>query len=475
MRGELRVEQSSDELERVAMSFRLWLRRRRGADPEGRYGSQLSAIERVIETALGVLGDELAGLRAGGSPAGTVYERCRAIDTQLVFVRRVWSYYSEKWDQRDRRELSDVLAAADELVWSCYAPPLERAGDASGAAPLPYLVDDCSAFAIAGVQVPAALRPSDRLLCEALEELPVGLIGLPWICVSRPWWLVVVAHEVGHQILYAIERGAVAGRVEELVADALDDEGAAGPAEAWRAWASEIVADAFALAMVGSAHAWALTELQAGGDQWLAAESLGSYPPPLVRQALAGRILSALGLPLERAVPLVLIPRLAELDLSGDERSRVEWLLAAVPALAAGLCRIEIAAGKTLPELTGWDPLAHGQTGSGWWRDQFAAVAAPTAEGSADAARLACAGAVGRWVEIAAVADKEERAHGMESLRERVLDVLPGCGPAGERGPEEVRAGVDIDELALDLARRMRELPAEEPRSVRPPIAPRGE
>ena len=458
-----RIEQSRREVERCDQAFRAWLARRRAADAAGQYASQLDAVEYVMDENLGLMRGELEAIPLAAS-VPDIYGVCEKVDRQLVWVRRLWDYFREKWDQRDDPERRPVLAAADEIVWSCYAPPFRQLQRPVGPAPLPYIATEFSPHAIPRRQLPQYLRPSDELLMRALDELPVSVVGIPQICIANPWWLVLIPHEVGHQVAFELDGGRLPATVGALAADAAARAGGAALADdEWSAWAQELFADAFAGTMVGAAHLWALNELETGEGEALV-QRVPGYPPPIVRRAVTAELLRCSGLPDSEALPAVpAAPALEELKIGGADRERVERQLGAVGAVAQALAEEPIVEKSSLRELL---PLRVDQVSrsgrSGQWRKELAGAAEARPEPLLEAARLATAGALAEWAETMAEPDQERRLARTDRLRQRMLEVVPNCREPGKRAARE-GAGAGIAELARELAREANALPLEEP------------
>src|SRR5262249_15000662 len=153
----------------------------------------------------------------------------------------------------------DILKAADEVVWSCYHEVLFRAQQrrksfTHGPAPLPFVAPEYSPAAIESDRpLPPGLTVSveppgwDPAIHDLLKTLPMGLLRLPPWCVRSPWWLVYIAHEVGHHVQSRLE-------LEEPIRNAIGaavsrHEAAIVPQ--WQGWAKEIFADFFSVLMVG--------------------------------------------------------------------------------------------------------------------------------------------------------------------------------------------------------------------------------
>jgi hypothetical protein len=115
-----RIHETRRDLINLRRDFELWHHNRTIKDKLQQYHSQLGILNRVMSSALERLKTQLDVSQAS-QPIDRVYRSCRAVDQGLVFLKRVWDYYRSKFDRRDHAELRDVLAAADEVVWSCYA------------------------------------------------------------------------------------------------------------------------------------------------------------------------------------------------------------------------------------------------------------------------------------------------------------------------------------------------------------------
>ena len=172
----------------------------------GRHESQRTALKALLVDAVQSLAEQAAALPAD-TPPGELFDRCRVLDEAAVWLERVWDFYRTKFDQRDDPVTGSVVQAADEVVWSCYHPVMARARGKHRPQPLPFLASEYSPAALESDKpVPAGLRPSldppdwTDALRAATSSLPVTLLRLPPWCIQDPWWLVFVAHEVGHHV-----------------------------------------------------------------------------------------------------------------------------------------------------------------------------------------------------------------------------------------------------------------------------------
>ena len=237
-----RREESRDELVSLRGEVERWLARRRKADVRGQYASQLRALDDVVRDAAARLAAALEGVDPA-RPADELFEACRAADGRTLWLRRVWEFFREKFDQRDDPALAPALAAADEVVWSCYRQPFaigegggERAFAGGRTAPLPFLESRLSPEAYPRDLVPAGLLAErDAFLRDVLNALPIPVLRLPRAAARAPGWLVLVAHEAGHHVQHDAGGGRLVGAFRALVTKAA--EGAGAPdAERWADW-----------------------------------------------------------------------------------------------------------------------------------------------------------------------------------------------------------------------------------------------
>lgn len=453
-----RLEQSRRELERSLDAFESWLARRRKLDAHAQYKTQLTAIKQVIGRSFGLMREQLDGISDTAGMAET-YEVCLRVDRQLVWVRRFWDYFRGMWDQRDDSETGRVLAAADEIVWSCFVQPLQGKGQDPRPAPLPFIAAEFSPQAIPRSQPPQSLRPSDELLWKVLDELPVPVVGLPRLCIDSPWWMVLIAHELGHQVARELGDAQFRAVVATAAAEAAASAGVVAD-EKWSVWAHELFADAFAGAQIGAAHLGALAELELGTGSALLRPAPG-YPPGIVRQALAAELLRCLGLEDSEMTPCP--PALPDLDGSigeVEDRERAKALLAIAPAIARALACEPLVADRDLRSLAGF---ARGQLSRcgavGQWQRQFAGAAEVRPKETSEAARLATAGAFSEWAEAMSEPDQDKRRERMDRLRARMLEVVPNCRMPGTRAA--ATPGPEIADLADRIAREVNALPPE--------------
>jgi hypothetical protein len=420
-----RIAEDMREIARLRAELGAWLVERRKRDTLQQFKTQLQALEDVLLKALQGLDSELSG--AVKAPGLAAVDACRRVERGTVWVRRVWTFFRWRFDQRDHPQFSGVLAAADEMVWSCYVEPFRAAGLDTPPAPLAYLDDRFSPYAVPRIEPPPELRfdVEAAFIRDFLSALPIPLLGLPPAAVEYPWWLALVAHEVGHHVQYDLEpKAALVGDFRTWLESAIGDHAAAPAAGRWKPWGREIFADAWSVAMIGPAALWVLVDLEVGADARLL-QSHAAYPCPLLRFALMAALLTEL-----RVSPLEALRGLdPQASRSGepvivegqDFRSRFAEDFAVVPSVAKALAATPIVHDLSLGDLSRWDNADFAPFGTvKKWTDAFEAVDDPTAVETVESARLATSGAVWAWANLAAVAD-EHRDPSRIRLRNRVL------------------------------------------------------
>jgi hypothetical protein len=259
-----------------------------------------------------------------------------------MLIWRLWRWFADKFDQRDRPDLAPLLAAADEVAWSVHVEAV-RGAQARGLAPalvpapLPFLDAVAAPEAVPRDEPPPDLRDGgdDRWLGPLIARLPVPVVSLPLTAQWAPWSLVALGHEVGHHLEHDLAaelrlvahvgaRAAAAysaAPVASLDVDPWEQEEEEGR---WRTWSHELFADLVGLASMGPAAFAALLPYEVGTEQRMLDRGRGRYPAPAVRLAASVEAGRRLGLDLD--------PVLGGLDLAGLVSARPDDPLAGARA-----------------------------------------------------------------------------------------------------------------------------------------------
>jgi hypothetical protein len=462
-----RMERTKVELDRFRAEHDGWLARRRGAPESSRYKTQLDCIDSLVRSGVDQLKAGLAAVDLSQSD-GAIYEACRTFDLRLLWLRRVWQFFREKFDQRDG-EFAGTLVAADEVVWSCYRQVFDRArllrptaAVKAGPPPLPFIEARYSPSTFPADLVPAGLQSEvDRPFLRAhLNRLPVSVVRLQPACISEPWWLVYAAHEVGHNVQYdLLERRALVDSYRDLVEKAvLDSGGAQADVSRWGDWSTEIFADIFSVLMIGPWAIWAMVELELQSDVAMA-QRREQYPSGAVRLQLLAAATAAAGLDAGSALR-GLDPREIACR-SAQGRDDIAFADAVVAASMKPLPLVEM----TLAELCNFRPDDFLVPAGGGkrarvqeMRGALVAGRAPVTTASLDGPRLAAAASVAAWSDVMTTADEPQRS----SLIARSLKLMTNSGPPGTRAADsEVDAsGAVADVTSALLAAGLDELEA---------------
>jgi hypothetical protein len=289
----VRVATSTLLFQRVSGGISEWLEKRRQADPRGQHTTQLTAIGAVLGHILDALDREQPGL--ANSDVGALYESCHRFDRRAVWLERLWRFFQSRFDQRENPECSSVLGVADELVWSLYSAPVEKAtllGLRSGPAPAPlaFMEAQYSPEAFPTEVVPPGLKDegeATNLLKEHLNRMPAPVVRMTPACAAAPWLVVYLAHEVGHHLQYdLLPQRKLVTEFRQVVETAVEQNtGSAEEARKWGGWSKEIFADLFSVMAMGKAAVWAMGELEFTSAGSLDEERTG-YPPAGTRLAL---------------------------------------------------------------------------------------------------------------------------------------------------------------------------------------------
>jgi hypothetical protein len=432
----VRREQSERELRRVKASIGNWFADRQAAPGAELHKTRLQALKEVLDAGVASLATALANVDASSERlAADVNADCREIDQAVVWMHRVWTYYREKFDQRADPALAPTLAAADEVIWSCYqqvflagrVPPGVRIGPA----PLGYIESEYSpATWEATKQAPSNLR--EAIDIEGLEAflatLPIPTLRLPPWCIDAPWWLVFIAHEVGHSIqrelgLVAPFRGAITAAWP-----ASDPQGSAR-SQRWARWDTEIFADLASVATIGAWAIEGLRELVLSPPEEMA-RATGAYPSPIVRLTLMARAADRLGMGGTSAIAsidpaaLTATPEVIA-DLADVDRVLEGALgpLGDTKATLAQICATEAVKAELPTEARAWAgdlPNGPGVPAPG--------VLTP---------RYVLCGTFLAWQRTAGLAGAADRLAALDALAANANTALASNGPAGTRAGSE--------------------------------------
>lgn len=448
MRSQIRVDQTRRELDRIHAEISEWCAKWEVRDKRNQFATPRSLLEEVLVRSLALLRTELGKL-PGRKQCGAIYAECAQFDRNIAWVRRLWEYYAEKFDQRENEKVKRVLAAADEIVWSCYAEVFQNAagGAARGPAPLPYLEPLYAAHAIPRVDIPPDLRSDvDReFFSVCLQQLPISLVALPAQCVDAPWWLIFLGHEVGHHVEFDLmpPRALFLAFGKFLAAAA--DQAIPGQGQRWKQWSPEIFADAFSVHALGPWAARAIAELETKDDLAMLRETSSeksAYPAPWVRLSFLAALaeqLDASDTIARDGLPADTLPNPPpQIEEGTALREQAQLALDAAPGIAAAIVHESVENMGTLQTLCGWQPSYFSPGGV---VDQWATLlqgdpAGLLPERTLRTPRLIISGALAAWSQVSAIAEDLEAEKARTNLTENILSIIPRCAAPGTRTAE---------------------------------------
>jgi hypothetical protein len=189
--------------------------------------------------------------------------------TRFRVIQFVWNYFRGKLDARLTPQFQHSLWTADLIAHDCYKTvmsavedrdiPLRATGaegnslQITGEAPLPYLEGGMRGVATYRRYSPT---PFAGIMFRDGNErnrfLPIAVIELPAEVAQSMWDLIVLAHEVSHDI--DGDLNTLHDDLPNALEAALTDVDATR-AKNWKGWALETFADLMALRLMGPAYA----------------------------------------------------------------------------------------------------------------------------------------------------------------------------------------------------------------------------
>jgi hypothetical protein len=271
-------------------------------------------------------------------------------------------------------------------------------------------------------QVPPGLRlrSGNPTLDRCLEKVPLPTLRLPPWCVSAPWGLVLVAHEVGHHVQH--ELGIVAAFAEHLGEVASKANLDSASTALWAAWGEEVFADAFSVYAMGPPAIVAITELEWTDNCNLAVRK-AHYPAPAIRLALMTRLAELEGLDTKGLVPLQQL-----LDVVKDnEVTRADWK-ALDPVVT--FLRSALPGGiPCLSRLCDFEKAPFAPRGTiAQHAERLRGIGSMKIKTETEDARHMASAAVVAWLTLLAEADEKARSKKLCRLASGIPPVIISCG-----------------------------------------------
>jgi hypothetical protein len=281
-----------NKLASLDVEFEHWRRQASANGPLEKHHTQVDAVTRELAVPVARLRERVGGLQGSALlAAGT------AIENEILDVHRIWDHFRSKLALRYVEHFAGYLLAADELAYRCYARAEVRGASREPA--LLYFGDERSPIMRPrGARLsPAAANGKADPVSEAVQRLPVPLIGIPWFQVAHLPDAPAIAHEVGHDV--EVDLG-LADEVERLVERRLLRAGVCDEHRTgWREWRAEIFADVFATLALGPAYTATMMDFLAIRPAAVAAQLQGAHmwsrhPPSTLRVLLSTATLASM-------------------------------------------------------------------------------------------------------------------------------------------------------------------------------------
>lgn len=368
--------------------------------------SQLVSLRHWFYELLKALGQRLEG-----SPE---LDLVRQLRRSMFGLFGLWDTLRQRLQQRESPD-AQVFAGADDVAFCCYEPTvigarLELAAHPNRSPPerpppMPFLCHDADPRMFPSGPIPEVFARA--IGAQALGRLqntwPLAMVHLPISCTWAPWWLVVLGHEVGHQIQFEL---ALKAPFAQALYKAAEMTGRPpNECAVWSGWGVEIFADTYSVLMMGRAAIRALFELVYDRPAAMQ-QRYPTYPPAVIRLELMNRLADAIQLPTNLALPKALQPII---DSHEPTRTDAKTLDAIVPVLTGPLP--DIPGSPTLAELCG-----HGLS------DKWSEVRMVVQESFAEYTRRPL--------------DESDAT----KLANRTIERIRANAPAGLRGPQEFLA-----------------------------------
>lgn len=232
--------------------------------------------------------------------------KCANVEKLILSEHRIWDYFRSKFIQRLEESFRLYLQAADEFVWKCYRPVLQRVypdivSSPAKQPPLVFFNGGVSPFSLSrGKSFQPEQVAGDVLNIDPDDytmKLPISVVGVSWNEVNHLPAVLVLGHEVGH----VVENDFALGEeLKLLLTSALEKREAEERTKPWSEWLSEVFADLYGCLAGGPAFAGALLDFIGNGKERICCETKigpdwGRYPTSFLRAEIVLKALELMG------------------------------------------------------------------------------------------------------------------------------------------------------------------------------------
>ena len=290
-----KLNELNHKLESLTNEFAYWRAKSQEHNPLQKHNSQIHRVTLQLDTLKGAISTELDELSK--SADATVLSKVREVERDILEVHRIWEFFRSKFVLRGVDWFSPYLVAADELAASAYSAAQENydyrkvSKEALKAPPLVFFNGGSSPYTMPqSMAYKAEVVPGEELQnvesWELLKDLPIPVIGIPWFQIKHLPDILVIAHEVGHDVEQDFQlTGTILGLLDAAMEkkNFPDDH-----RKAWRAWLRESFADLYGNCVAGPAFVGSLldflaTDTTSTQQDVRKAPKWGIYPPDYLR------------------------------------------------------------------------------------------------------------------------------------------------------------------------------------------------
>lgn len=265
-RKKIELKQKLAALQR---EFENWRDRSKAHAPLEKHQSQIHRVTLQLESLNSEIESQLDQL---DDAADDVLTEARALERAMLESHRVWEFFRSKLSLRSIDWFNKYLIAADELAWECYSAAQQKldphylSKEKVKEPPLVFFNGGSSPFTMArdfafeAEEVPGEAIKSKQVV-QVLRALPIPVIGVPWFQIQHLPEMLVVAHEVGHDVESDFRlRQDLTTAVDNAMETAQIDK---TRRQAWRSWLGEMFADVYGVLSCGPAFVQSLMDFLA--------------------------------------------------------------------------------------------------------------------------------------------------------------------------------------------------------------------
>ncbi len=262
------------KLDSLSQELDDWLKRSKAQQPLRKHYTQICRLRTLLN---GFQTQVRAEFPSEGD-AIAMLKDCRRLERMILEAHRLWEFFRSKLALRQVTWFRASLIAADQFAWECYQPVRACVSvahlppEACKEPPLVFFNGVASPFAqprdrayqLADLPGESPHTPS---LNDALQRLPVPIIGIPWFQAQYLPDMLIIGHEVGHCVECDF---CLTARLQALLQTCNLPSDRLG---AWQAWLSEVFADLYGVLASGPAFVSSLMEFLAIDPLYVARQS----------------------------------------------------------------------------------------------------------------------------------------------------------------------------------------------------------